>query len=205
MAFAVCFGTSGARDTFVKIIYPGGHVEHHKRPVLASEIMSHNPGCWVTHPDVFHQPWSVVAPDTQLLPGQKFYVVPMSTVRKLRRHFLRSSTIPPPAPPSTMTSSVDPSPAAECEDSLMERSCLHRLRNPFHCLTHRDKSSKQEQAATELMVYGEGDSGRSRDLAKEAAKESSRRQMSPRKRQGNASPGTPTGYWQPSLGSITEE
>ncbi|CAL9061135.1 unnamed protein product [Musa banksii] len=198
MAFAVCFGTSGARDTFVKIIYPGGHVEYHKRSVLASEIMSHNPGCWVTHPDVFHQPWAVVAPDTQLLPGQKFYVVPMSTVRKLRRHFLRSSTLPPPPPlPSTMASSVDP--------SLMERSCLHRLRSPFHCLTHRAKSSKQEQAATELMVCGEGDSGRSRELAKEAVKESPRRQMSPKRSQGNASPGTPTGYWQPSLGSITEE
>ncbi|RRT46292.1 hypothetical protein B296_00052199 [Ensete ventricosum] len=200
MGFAVCFGTSGARDTFVKIIHPGGHVEYHNRPVLASQIMSHNPGCWVTQPDVFHQPcWAVVAPDTQLFPGQKFYVVPMTTVRKLRRHFLRNSTLPPPPPPPplcTMASSVDPSPAAEGENSLTESSCLHRLTSPFSCLTHRSKSWKQERAASELMVCG-GNSRRS--------KESPKREMSPKKRQGNASPGTPSGYWQPNLGSITEE
>ncbi|CAL5327599.1 unnamed protein product [Camellia sinensis] len=74
----------------VKIVHPGGHVELHDRPVLASEIMLRNPRCCVTHPDIFQQPWAIVSSDTNLLPGQKFYVVPMGTIRKLQKHFLRN-------------------------------------------------------------------------------------------------------------------
>ncbi|KAE8700607.1 hypothetical protein F3Y22_tig00110556pilonHSYRG00402 [Hibiscus syriacus] len=70
---------------FVKIVHPGGHVELHDRPILAAEIIYRNPRCVVAHPHVFQQPWAIVAPETELPLGQKFYVVPVSTIRKLQR------------------------------------------------------------------------------------------------------------------------
>ncbi|OMO74216.1 hypothetical protein COLO4_26654 [Corchorus olitorius] len=70
---------------FVKVVHPGGHVELHDRPVLAAEIICRNPRCVVAHPNVFQQPSAIVAPETLLIPGQKFYVVPISTIRKLQR------------------------------------------------------------------------------------------------------------------------
>ncbi|CAK9151664.1 unnamed protein product [Ilex paraguariensis] len=80
----VCINNS--RSMFVKIVHRGGHVELHDRPILAAEILLRNPKCCVAHPNVFKQPWAIVAPDTTLLPGQKFYVVPIGTIRKLQRH-----------------------------------------------------------------------------------------------------------------------
>lgn len=73
----------------VKIVHPGGRIELHERPMVAEEIMLRNTGCFVTHPHVFSDPWAVVAPDEVLMLGQKFYVVPISTIKKLQRHHLR--------------------------------------------------------------------------------------------------------------------
>nr|GMD30618.1 Beta-3 adrenergic receptor, putative [Ipomoea batatas] len=80
------------KSAVVKIVHPGGHVEVHDGPVLAAEIMNRNPKCCVARPNVFQQPWAaILAPDTTLVPGQKFYVVPKGTVRKLQslalKHF----------------------------------------------------------------------------------------------------------------------
>lgn len=38
-----------------------------------------------------HGPWAIVAPEAKLLPGQKYYVVPISTIRKLQRLTLKYS------------------------------------------------------------------------------------------------------------------
>ncbi|CAL1376933.1 unnamed protein product [Linum trigynum] len=74
----------------VRIVYPGGHVELHDAPILAGEITARHPKCEVARPDVFRQPLSaVVSPDTTLMLGQKFYVVPTSTIRKLQRKFAK--------------------------------------------------------------------------------------------------------------------
>lgn len=73
------------KSMFVKIVYPGGQVELHEMPILAAEIMSRNPRCVVAHPQVFQQPWAIVAPRTLLMPGHKFYVVPLNTIRKLQK------------------------------------------------------------------------------------------------------------------------
>ncbi|EEF35076.1 conserved hypothetical protein [Ricinus communis] len=69
-----------------------GHKELHDRPVVASEIIRRNPKCVVAYPNVFQQPWAIVAPDTILMLGQKFYVLPISTIRKLQRHSLKHSS-----------------------------------------------------------------------------------------------------------------
>lgn len=82
----------------VKIVHPGGRIELHDRPMLASEIMLKNPRFFVTQPNVFHEPWAVVAPDEVLLLGQKYYVVPINTIRKLQRHHFRRWPSSSPSP-----------------------------------------------------------------------------------------------------------
>ncbi|WCJ40421.1 hypothetical protein M5689_021337 [Euphorbia peplus] len=84
--------TKNSRNMVVKIVHPGGHKELHDRTLLASEIMNRNPKSVVAYPDVFQQPWNIVEPDTMLMLGHKYYVVPTSTVRKLQRKFLRNSS-----------------------------------------------------------------------------------------------------------------
>lgn len=85
--------TNKSKNMVVKIVHPGGHVELHDRPILAAEIMFQNPKCYVAHPHVFQQPWATVEPETMLMPGQKFYVVPNSTLRKLQRFALKYSPL----------------------------------------------------------------------------------------------------------------
>lgn len=75
---------SSSKNEFVKIVHPGGHVELHDRPILAAELLDRNPKCCVAHPTVFQQPHAVVSPETTLLLGRKYYVVPLGTIRKLR-------------------------------------------------------------------------------------------------------------------------
>ncbi|KAL2462137.1 Uncharacterized protein Adt_45557 [Abeliophyllum distichum] len=69
---------------FVKIVHPGGHAELHDRPIFAAELLHRNPKCCVTKPTVFRRPWDIVPPDATLMPGEKYYVVPLSTIRKLQ-------------------------------------------------------------------------------------------------------------------------
>ncbi|KAL2332510.1 hypothetical protein Fmac_020091 [Flemingia macrophylla] len=69
----------------LRIVHANGHVELHLKPVTAAEIMCRHPRCYVTYPYVFKQPWAVVEPDSVLALGQKYYVVPRSTIQKLQR------------------------------------------------------------------------------------------------------------------------
>ncbi|KAL6005918.1 hypothetical protein ACLOJK_039963 [Asimina triloba] len=91
MALASWLCTNNTKNMLVKIVLPGGLIELHDRPILVAEIMLKYPRCCVTHPHVFRQPWAVLAPDTALTLGQKFYVLPISTLRKLQRNHLRRS------------------------------------------------------------------------------------------------------------------
>ncbi|TXG46787.1 hypothetical protein EZV62_026081 [Acer yangbiense] len=86
--------TNSTKNMLIKIVHPGGHVELHDRPVSAAEIMLRNPRCIVAYPHVFQQPWAIVAPDTTLMLGQKYYVVPVSTIRKLQRLSIKNSPSP---------------------------------------------------------------------------------------------------------------
>ncbi|KAL8056270.1 hypothetical protein ABFX02_04G108600 [Erythranthe guttata] len=77
--------TNSNKNLFVKIVHPGGHVELHDRPVLAADLLNRNPKCCVAHPTVFHHPHAaVLSPETTLVLGNKYYVVPLGTIRKLR-------------------------------------------------------------------------------------------------------------------------
>ncbi|GFZ04038.1 hypothetical protein Acr_16g0006620 [Actinidia rufa] len=94
MAFSNWLCANNTKAMFVKVVHPGGHVELHDRPVLAAEIMLRNPRHCVAHPHVFQQPWAILSPDTTLMPGQKFYVVPISTIRKLQKLSFKYSPSP---------------------------------------------------------------------------------------------------------------
>ncbi|KAK6911247.1 PADRE domain [Dillenia turbinata] len=72
----------------LKLVHPGGHVELHKEPITAAEVMNKNPRHCVTRPDVFEYPWIVVRPESILFPGSIFYIVPYHTIHRL----MQSST-----------------------------------------------------------------------------------------------------------------
>lgn len=91
MGFSSWLYTNSTKQV-LKIVHPGGHAELHDRPVLAAEIINRNPRCCVAQPNIFQQPWAIVAPDTTLMPGQKFYVVPVSTIRRLQKLSLKYNT-----------------------------------------------------------------------------------------------------------------
>ncbi|KZV30073.1 hypothetical protein F511_17295 [Dorcoceras hygrometricum] len=83
---SIWFCSNNSKNLFVKIVHPGGHVELHDRPILASELISRNPKCCVAHPTIFQQPYDIISPDTMLDLGRKYYVVPVNTVKKLQLH-----------------------------------------------------------------------------------------------------------------------
>lgn len=77
---------SSQQDLCVRIIHAGGIVERYKGAIHASRLMEKYPKMCIARPDVFKQPHeSVVECDEFLLPGQKFYLVPRSTLKKLKR------------------------------------------------------------------------------------------------------------------------
>lgn len=77
----------------VKIIHAGGFVEHYYMAVPARGIMEKYPSFLLARPEIFRRPWeSLVRPEEILTPGEKFYVVPCRTVRKLQRRIKRPPT-----------------------------------------------------------------------------------------------------------------
>ncbi|CAN0862488.1 hypothetical protein LINGRAHAP2_LOCUS8484 [Linum grandiflorum] len=78
------------KSKVLRIVYPGGLLELHEKPILAGDIMAKHPKFTVARPEVFRQPLTaVVTPETKLMLGQKFYMVPASTVRKLQRKYVK--------------------------------------------------------------------------------------------------------------------
>lgn len=70
----------------LKIIHAGGRTDYYYMAVPASRIMEKYPSFLLAKPEVFRRPWdSVVRPEEILVPGQKFFVVPIRTVKKLKR------------------------------------------------------------------------------------------------------------------------
>ncbi|KAF5200730.1 hypothetical protein FRX31_009678 [Thalictrum thalictroides] len=75
-----------AGSSAVKIIHVGGLVEFYYMAVPAVKIMDKYPSFLLARPEIFRRPWdSLVHPGDILIPGQKFFVVPRRTVKKLQR------------------------------------------------------------------------------------------------------------------------
>lgn len=98
-------------STVLKIIHAGGRLEQYYMAVPAARIVDKYPSFVLARPDVFRRPWdAIVRREEILVPGQKYFVVPRRTVKKLRRQIkkpsgLKSSLL------STSQSSVDVSSA----------------------------------------------------------------------------------------------
>ncbi|KAK3034028.1 hypothetical protein RJ639_033313 [Escallonia herrerae] len=76
----------------LKIIHAGGKSEYYYMAVPAARIMEKYPSFVLARPDVFCRPWeSRVRPDEILVPGQKYFVVPRRTMKKLRRRTRKPS------------------------------------------------------------------------------------------------------------------
>lgn len=70
----------------LKIVHAGGFIESYYMAIPAAKVMEKYPSFLLTKPEVFKRPWdSVVRPDKILTPGEKYFVVPRRTVKKLRR------------------------------------------------------------------------------------------------------------------------
>ena len=81
---------------FLKLVHPGGFVELHSNPIIASQVMNKNPRHCVTRPDFFQYPWIVVRPESILTPGNVFYIVPCHTIRhKLKSTNFTANTLLP--------------------------------------------------------------------------------------------------------------
>ncbi|XP_074589878.1 uncharacterized protein LOC141845774 [Curcuma longa] len=78
------------KNSVVRIVLAGGMVELYGGAVSARLLMEKYPGLLVAKPEVFQRPHeSVVSHREWLLPGQKFYLVPKSTLIKLRQNVSR--------------------------------------------------------------------------------------------------------------------
>lgn len=81
---------SSLREITVRIVHPGGREELFQDAISASIVLERYPGMAVAKPGIFKHPnESVLAADDRLLPGQKYYIVPSSTVEKLKRRHSR--------------------------------------------------------------------------------------------------------------------
>lgn len=80
--------TSLSKDISVRIVHAGGREELYQNEVSVSQLMEKYPGMCVARPEVFKKPHeSLLWPEENLLPGQKYYMIPTSTAKKLKRRY----------------------------------------------------------------------------------------------------------------------
>ncbi|KAK7285842.1 hypothetical protein RJT34_20624 [Clitoria ternatea] len=84
---SLSMSTTRRETHLLKLVHPGGYVELHTTPILASQVLKNNPRHCVTRPDIFRFPWVVISPHSILTPGNVFFIVPCHTIR----HLLNSS------------------------------------------------------------------------------------------------------------------
>ncbi|KAK0578262.1 hypothetical protein LWI29_007672 [Acer saccharum] len=194
--------TNSTKNMLIKIVHPGGHVELHDRPVSAAEIMLRNPKCIVAYPHVFKQPWAIVAPDTTLMLGQKYYVVPVNTIRKLQRQSIKNS-------PSLMNQnqSEQPRQNEESDDHGEKEGCFTDDNCPITCLNITGKkmkgnnynSSEDLSNGTKSSSSSSETTGLTRNKKKKRSNKDCITEGSPKRLS------TGIDNWQPNLECITEE
>lgn len=74
------------KDITVRIVHAGGREELYQGAVPASRLIDKYPGMCVAKPEVFKKPFeSILSAHEQLLPGNKYYIIPSTTIAKLKR------------------------------------------------------------------------------------------------------------------------
>ncbi|KAK7258583.1 hypothetical protein RIF29_24164 [Crotalaria pallida] len=152
----------------LKLVHPGGFVELHTKPLMASEVMMRNPRHCVTRPDIFRFPWIVVSPDAILRPGKVFFIVPCHTIRHLMKKFTSTTTN------HSLKHLLQ---RDRFESSFLGQDKIHKAMQPgtvMPCMKLRRGGNKGKGIAREKHVYyssdeyyyasNNDDSGRERDL-----------------------------------------
>lgn len=194
------------KDNFsavLKIVHAGGNVECYYMATPAARIMKKYPKFLLARPEVFRRPWdSVVRPDEILTPGQKFFVVPRRTVRKLRKRIRR----PKICVNSFMSDSDNSSEIMSLEkkdgflsDSSITSSCFSASRKKFSGKTKKHVSFYGIDVKQKVIT------SRGEKKGKEGNTSISRKSLNPqplphreKRRVRNAV------TWQPSLTAISE-
>lgn len=74
------------KDKFVRIVHAGGREELYRNAITVSKLLEKYPGMCVARPGVFQSPsQSFLWPDEDLLPGHKYYMIPSTTAKKMKR------------------------------------------------------------------------------------------------------------------------
>ncbi|KAF9590242.1 hypothetical protein IFM89_032020 [Coptis chinensis] len=111
--------SSQQKNVVVRVVHAGGLVELYHDAISAVQVMENNPGMCLSRPQIFKRPHeSILQPDEKLLPGQKYYLVPRSTVRKLKHKYAQKSKEASVCKGMEVKKSVD-----EEEDSFEDSFC----------------------------------------------------------------------------------
>lgn len=76
-------GSRKRESNVLKVVHPRGYVEVFREPIAAGEIIRRYPRHCIARPDFFEFPWIVVHPESLLVPGKVFYLVPHRTIHSL--------------------------------------------------------------------------------------------------------------------------
>lgn len=84
-----------SKEFCIRIVHAGGREDLYQNPVAVSQLIKNYPGMCFTWPEVFKNPnVSVLAATDLLLPGQKYYLVPVTTLKKLKgKHLARKNKL----------------------------------------------------------------------------------------------------------------
>ncbi|KAK9063483.1 hypothetical protein SSX86_017353 [Deinandra increscens subsp. villosa] len=82
-----CIGNSvKSREFCVRVVHAGGNEDLYQNPVKVSQLVKNYPGMCFAWPEVFKNPnESVLSATDLLLPGKKYYLVPLTTLKKLKK------------------------------------------------------------------------------------------------------------------------
>ncbi|KAJ0489636.1 hypothetical protein HanHA300_Chr12g0446331 [Helianthus annuus] len=77
-----------SREFCVRVLHAGGKEDLYPHSVKASQLIKNYPGMCIAWPAVFKNPnESVLSATDILLPGHKYYLVPVTTLKKLKKKY----------------------------------------------------------------------------------------------------------------------
>ncbi|KAD2803964.1 hypothetical protein E3N88_37341 [Mikania micrantha] len=75
-----------SREFCVRVVHAGGSEDLYQNPVMVTQLVKNYPGMCLAKPEVFKNPnESVLSGTDLLLPGKKYYLVPLTTLKKLKK------------------------------------------------------------------------------------------------------------------------
>lgn len=181
----------------LKIVHVGGVVESYYVATPAFRIMEKYPSCILARPEVFRKPWdSIVRPDEILVPGEKFYLVPRRTVKKLWRRIKR----PDRNVDASMVSSISKLSSIDVLVDVV--SCK---KNDFSCKSFCQQSgvSKSSEASSSFRKKT-SIKKHVRFIGIEVVKQKDEKSLNSQSRQRKRRPRGTFPAWEPSLDAINE-